>query len=322
MKTAIAALLAATMFTSAASAEEIILAHGNPPAPNPRALGAELFGELLASCTKGAITVNIAHSATMGDDVELLTSTAAGVIQLTPNSQGATGQIIPEINAIGLPFLFNDAPTAWRVLDGEVGKLLDEKAQTAGLKILGFWDNGIRHVTHLTKAINTPADLNGVKIRTPPDEMTLAIFKAFGANPAPLAWSELPSALQSGVFEAQENPLSNTYSAKIHEITPQVTFTAHKYEAAPFFANLAWYSGLSDTDRACVDIAADGAKWYQRGASQRTSTSLIEPMKAEGVTFTEIADKQPFIDATKSVYDDYAARMPDLVAKLREAAGK
>ncbi|MBB3708893.1 TRAP transporter substrate-binding protein [Aminobacter aminovorans] len=310
------------MLTGGASAAEVILAHGNPPAPNPRGLGADMFGELLASCTKGAITVNVAHSATMGDDVELLTSTAAGVIQLTPNSQGATGQIIPEINVIGLPFLFDDAPTAWRVLDGEVGKMLDEKAQAAGLKILGFWDNGIRHVSHLNKAIKSPEDLKGVKIRTPPDDMTLAIFRAFGANPAPLAWSELPSALQSGVFEAQENPLSNTYSAKIHEITPQITFTAHKYEAAPFFANLAWYSGLSDTDRACVDEAALGATWYQRGASLRTSTSLIEPMKAEGVTFTDIADRQPFVDATKAVYDDYASRMPDLVAKLRQVTGK
>ena len=322
MRRGIAGFLLSAMLCSAASATEIILAHGNPPAPNPRGAAADFFAELLESCTRGAITVNVAHSATMGDDVELLTSVTAGVIQLTPNSQGATGQIIPEINAIGLPFLFDDAPTAWRILDGEVGRMLDAKAQEAGLKILGFWDNGIRHITHVNKPIKTPEDLKGVKIRTPPDEMTLAIFRAFGANPAPLAWSELPSALQSGVFEAQENPLSNTYYAKIHQITPYITFTGHKYETTPFFANLAWYNGLSEEHRACVDKAAEGAKWFQRGISLQQATSLIEPMKAEGVKFTEIEDKTPFVEATKSVYDEYASRMPELVARLRQETGR
>lgn len=321
MKRLITTLAMVGAMTTTSMAEEIILAHGNPPG-NPRSLGAVMFAELLKACTKGNLTVNVADSATMGDDVELLTSAAAGVIQVTANSQGAMGQIVPEINAIGLPFLFSDSPTAWRVLDGEVGTMLDEKAQAAGLKVLAFWDNGIRHVSHLSKSIKVPADLNGAKIRTPPDDMTIAIFKAFGANPAPLAWSELPSALQSGVFEAQENPLSNIYSAKLHEITKFISLTGHKYESAPLVANLGWYNSLSPENKTCVDTAAEGAKWYQRGLSFTASSSLIEPMKAEGATITEVDDRQAFIDATKPVYDEYAAKMPDLVSKLREEAGK
>lgn len=321
MKRVITTLVMVGTMATSAMAEEIILAHGNPPG-NPRSQGAVMFAELLKACTKGNMTVNVADSATMGDDVELLTSTAAGVIQLTANSQGAMGQIVPEINAIGLPFLFADSPTAWRVLDGDVGVVLDEKAQAAGLKILAFWDNGIRHVSHLSKSIKTPEDLKGVKIRTPPDDMTIAIFNAFGANPAPLAWSELPSALQSGVFEAQENPLANIYSAKLHEITKFISLTGHKYEASPLVANLGWYNGLSPENKACVDTAATGAKWYQRGLSFTASSSLVEPMKAEGATVTEVDNRQAFIDATKAVYDEYAATMPDLVSKLREEAAK
>lgn len=145
-----------------------------------------MFATQLTACTKGEITVNIADSGTMGDDVELLTSTASGVIQITANSQGATGQIVPELNAVGLPFLFADAPTAWRALDGQVGAMIDEKAQAAGLKVLAFWDNGIRHVSHMSKSITTPADLAGMKIRTPPDDMTIAIFSAMG--PTPRRW--------------------------------------------------------------------------------------------------------------------------------------
>lgn len=314
-------LLTAALVPAGAHAEEIILGHGAAPT-NPRHLAAKLFGALVDTCTKGEITVSVADSGTMGDDVELLTSTASGVIQMTANSQGATGQIVPEINAIGLPFLFADAPTAWRVMDGDVGQMIDEKAQAAGLKVLAFWDNGIRHVSHMSKPITSPADLAGMKIRTPPDDMTIAIFTAIGANPAPLAFAELPTALQSGVFEGQENPLTNIYSSKIHEITRFISLTGHKYESAPLLASLAWWSSLSPENQDCVQQAATASMWYQRGLSWEASSALVETLKAEGVTLSEVADRQAFIDATAAVYDDYAARFPDLVAKLREEAAK
>lgn len=314
-------LLTAALLPGTVQAEEIILGHG-AASTNPRHLAAKMFGTVLATCTKGAITVNIADSGTMGDDVELLTSTASGVIQITANSQGATGQIVPEINAIGLPFLFSDAPTAWRVLDGGVGALIDEKAQAAGLKVLAFWDNGIRHVSHMSKSIDKPADLAGMKIRTPPDDMTIAIFTALGANPAPLAFAELPTALQSGVFEGQENPLTNIYSSKIHEITKFISLTGHKYESAPLLASMAWWSSLTPENQACVDQAAKASMWYQRGMSWEASQSLIGTLKNEGVTITEIADRQAFIDATAKVYDDYGAKFPELVARLREESAK
>lgn len=314
-------LLTAALLPGTVQAEEIILGHGAAPT-NPRHLAAKVFGTVLATCTKGEITVNIADSGTMGDDVELLTSTASGVIQITANSQGATGQIVPEINAIGLPFLFSDAPTAWRVLDGDVGTLIDEKARAAGLKVLAFWDNGIRHVSHMTKSIDKPTDLAGMKIRTPPDDMTIAIFTALGANPAPLAFAELPTALQSGVFEGQENPLTNIYSSKVHEITKFISLTGHKYESAPLLASMAWWSSLTPENQACVDQAAKASMWYQRGMSWEASQSLIETLKNEGVTITEIADRQAFIDATAKVYDEYAAKFPDLVARLRKETQK
>jgi TRAP-type transport system periplasmic protein len=168
MKTRLmAALAATTVIAGAAHADEIIFAHGANPG-NPRFVAAEKWAELFTECTGGADTVNVAPSATMGDDVEMLTSATAGVIQVTANSQGAMSQIVPEIGLIGLPFLFQDLPTAWTVLDGDVGAMLDERAQQAGLKILGFWDNGIRQVSHLNKLVTEPADIAGRKTRTPP----------------------------------------------------------------------------------------------------------------------------------------------------------
>ena len=183
-----------------------------------------------------------------------------------------------------------------------------------------MWDNGIRHVSHLSKSITTPADLEGVKIRTPPDQMTVDIFEALGANPAPLAFSELPTALQSGVFDGQENPLTNIYSSKIHEITKYITLTGHKYESTPVVAGLAWWSGLDEAAQACALQATQEAGKLQREMSLEADTTLIPKMEAEGVVFAE-ADRDAYIAATASVYDKYAETFPELVAALKKAAG-
>lgn len=315
------ALLATTVIASGgAQAQGIIFAHGENPG-NPRYVAAEEWAELFTACTGGEQTVNVAPSATMGDDVEMLTSVAAGVIQVTANSQGAMSQIVPEIGLIGLPFLFEDQTTAWEVLDGEIGDMLDEHAQQAGLKILGFWDNGIRHVSHVSKAVPSPADISGMKIRTPPDQMTIDIFEALGASPAPLAFSELPTALQSGVFDGQENPLVNIYTSKIHEITPFITLTGHKYESTPVVAGLAWWSGLDEETQNCALEATAEAGKLQREMSLEANDSLRPTMEAEGVTFTA-ADHQAYVEATASVYEKYSAEYPELVEALQSAVGQ
>lgn len=321
MKKILLGLLGATFICGAVNADTITLAHGANPG-NPRYLAANMFASLVDACTAGEITVNVAGSATMGNDVEMLTSAAAGVINITANSQGAMSQIIPEIGAIGLPFLFSDLPTVWRVLDGEVGDMLDKRANEAGLKILGFWDNGIRHVTHVSKNVPKPSDLDGMKIRTPPDAVTLAMFDLLGASPAPLAFSELPTALQSGVFDGQENPLTNIYSSKIHKITPFITLTGHKYESTPIVAGLGWWSSLDVEVQGCIQSATDQAGWYQRGLSLEASGSLQAKMEAEGATFAEVDDRQAFIDATAPVYEEYSKKYPDLIKALLGASVK
>ncbi|NVO23349.1 TRAP transporter substrate-binding protein [Donghicola sp. C2-DW-16] len=313
-----AALAVTTMVAGTANAAEVIFAHGANPG-NPRFVAAEKWSELYAQCSGD--TVNHAPSGTMGDDVEMLTSATAGVIQVTANSQGAMSQIVPEIGLLGLPFLFNDLPSAWKVLDGEVGQMLDERAQNSGLKILGFWDNGIRNVTHLSKNVSSPEDLKGMKIRTPPDQMTVDIFEALGASPAPLAWSELPTALQSGVFDGQENPLTNIYSAKIHEITPYVTLTGHKYESTPVVAGLAWWATLDQAHQDCALQATAEAGKLQRELSQDGDVTLPAKMEAEGAIFAE-ADKAAYKEATASVYAKYAETYPELVKALQDATAQ
>lgn len=315
-----AVVLAATLSASGAFADQITFAHGANPG-NPRFVAAEEWGKIYTACTGGKTKVDVAPSATLGDDVELLTSAIGGVINVTANSQGAVSQVVPEVGLLGLPFLFKDLPAAWKVLDGPVGQMLDERAQKHGLKILGFWDNGIRQVSTLKGTVKEPADLKGIKIRTPPDQMTIDIFTALGAAPAPLAFSELPTALQSGVFDAQENPLTNIYSSKIYQITKNITMTGHKYESTPVVAGLAWWNGLDKAGQDCALKATAEAGKMQRDLSLEGDKTLRPKMEAEGVVFAE-ADHDAYVQATASVYDKYAKQYPEIVDMLKKAAGQ
>ncbi|RCW99997.1 TRAP transporter substrate-binding protein [Marinomonas foliarum] len=305
-------------FSSTALANTIVFAHGANPG-NPRYEAAEMFAKLVPICTSGQFNVQVAPSATMGDDAEQLISAQAGIINMSANSQGTTAQIVPEVGTLGLPFLFKSETDVWRVLDGEIGQELDRKAQSSGLKIVTFWDNGFRNVTHTKKSIRTPDDIKGMKIRTPPDEVALDIFATLGANPAPLAWSELPTSLRSGAFDGQENPLTNIYSAKIHEITPYISMTGHQYQSTPVVAGLAWWESLDSKTQDCISTSAKQAGWFQRGRNMFEVERLKTVLKSEGAIITEV-DYDAFVKATAPVYEKYETQYGDFLRKLKLAS--
>lgn len=316
-KNILAMSLASGFAAGNAQAEELIFAHGANPG-NPRYEAAEMFAALVPSCSAD-LSVNVAPSATMGDDAEMLTSATAGIIQMTANSQGTLAQIVPEVGALGLPFLFDNEMEVWEVLDGPIGDRLDKLAQESGLKIVAFWDNGFRNVTHVSKFVKTPADIEGMKIRTPPDQVAIDIFKALGANPAPLAWSELPTALRSGTFDGQENPLTNIYSANLHEITPFISMTGHQYQSTPVVAGLGWWNSLEEETQTCITQAAERAGWYQRGRNYILNQNLKAAIKNEGGKFAEV-DRAAYAEAVEPVYKKYEGELGGFVTDLRKAA--
>ena len=217
----------------AMAATTLTLGHGAAPG-NPRAVAAEAFAKLVGEKTEGRVTVNIAGSEQLGNDVAMLTSLRMGALDITANSQGAASGLVPELATLGLPFLFEDSAAAFRVLDGPIGAELGEKFAAVGMTPLGWWDNGIRHITNSKKPINTPADLQGLTIRTPADPMTIDIFQALGPSTEQIAFSELYVALQQGVVDGQENPLANIASSKIYEVNKYISLSGHKWECNPF----------------------------------------------------------------------------------------
>ena len=316
----IGALTAAMLLAGTASAEVLKLAHNAAPG-NPKDLGAQRFAELVAAKTDGRVTVDVGGSAQYGDDVEALTQMRLGTLALSANSQGSTSGVVEEFAVIGLPFLFDDLATAYQVIDGELSGKLDEAAARQGLKLLALWDNGIRQTSNNKHAINTPDDLKGLKIRTPPDPMTLEIFSALGANPTPMAFSELYVALQQGVVDGQENPLMNIDSSKLYEVQKFISLTGHKYESTPLLMSKMIFDGLSAEDQAAIVEAAKEAGAYNRELSQKADTELRPKLEAAGVTFNEV-DKAPFIAATQGIIETWRGKYPELVDIVLKAAGR
>lgn len=313
----LAVALAMSVNVSAAAEELIIGTNGKPG--NPRVTAAEMFAALLEQSSKGKYTVKVAHSASLGDDRQMLKSVRLGTMHMTVNSDGPVAEIVPDLNAFGLPYLFSELPQAWAVLDGPIGDSIAGKLNAKGYVVLAWWDNGIRKITHVSKPIRNPDDIKGMKIRTPQSQVTIDAFTALGANPAPLAFSELPSALESGVFEGQENPLANIYSSRLHELTPYIARSNHKYEMAPILASKKWWDTLSNTDKQMIQSAMDAATWYNRGVFLIADAELEQKLLSEGAQFNDV-DTAAFKAATKGVYDKWANEIGDIVPRIQKAA--
>lgn len=307
------------LLSSAAIAQQTLQLAHNAAEGNPKWDASELFADLVEEGTNGQLSVDVGGNAQYGDDMEALTQMRMGTLAFSTNSQGATSSVVPQFSVLGLPFLFDSLPAAWKVMDGEVGDELKKLAEEQGLVLLALWDNGIRHVSNNVHPIETPGDLNGLKIRTPPDEMTVDIFEALGANPTPMNFSELYIALEQGVVDGQENPLMNIYSSKLYEVQDYISLTGHKYESTPLLMSKIVWDSLSSEQQEVIQDAAIEAGEFNRQASLKADEELRSKMEDAGVAFNKV-DTKPFIEATSSVYDLWREEYPELVEMVVNAA--
>ena len=291
----------------ALAATTLTLAHGAAPG-NPRSVAAERFAELVEAKTGGRVTVNVAGSEQLGSDAAVLMSLRTGAIDVSANSQGTASNLVPEVGALGLPFLFADSDEAFRVLDGPVGEELAKRFQELGIVVLGWWDNGIRHVTNSKRPITRPEDLRGLKIRTPADLMTIDIFRALGAATEQISFSELYVALQQGVVDGQENPLANIASAKIYEVNPYISLTAHKWESNPLLMSQIAWDRIGEDDREAVKAAAREAGELQRQLMREANAKHLAEFKALPTMKVNEVDRAPFEAATAPVVEKWRSK--------------
>ncbi len=305
--TLLALAASSLMFPLASQAQALKLTLGHGAAPgNPRHEAAVKFAEVAKAKSGGRIDVQVAPSAQLGDDAAMVTALRTGALDMSANSQGAVANAVPEYAAFGMPFLFSGTAQAFKVLDGPLGKELSDKSAEKGLVVLGYWDNGIRHMTNSKRPITKVEDMKGLKMRTPPDAVLVDIMQSLGAEAQQIKFAELYVALQQGVVDGQENPLVNIHASKLYEVQKHLALTSHMFQMTPFLMSKRTWDKLSEADRKAVTEAAAEATAVQRKLSQESDDKLLGELKAKGVQVTTV-DKAAFEKATSPVDDKWLA---------------
>ena len=209
-----------------------------------------------------------------------------------------------------MPYLVKNREHMKKIEAGVVWPGLAPLAEAKGYKILAVWENGFRNITTNTKPIVKPSDLAGMKLRVPKSKWRVKMFQAYGANPSPMALSEVFVALQTGVMDGQENPLTQIYSSKFQEVQKYLSMTGHVYTPAYLVSGKNKFSSLPPDVQAILIQAAKDTQAYVYTQAAKLDGELLDKIKAAGVKVNE-ADKDAFIAASKGVYEDFAKEVPD-----------
>ncbi|HOM43293.1 MAG TPA: TRAP transporter substrate-binding protein [Bacillota bacterium] len=280
----------------------------------------EHFADYVFEKTNGRVKVDIYAAESLGSNAEMSEMVSMGNLDCIMMPAGQEAVYAPKIAALGLPFLFANYEQVYKVLDSEVGESLVKDLANHNMIQLSYWENGLRQITNSVRPIEKPEDLKGLKIRTPEDKMTLAIFKALGASPSPLAFSELYLALQQGTFDGQENPVSNIYANKFQDVQKYITISNHKYEPKNMIFSLSTWNKLPEDIKA---VLLEASKIYgkeHRKAIADSADSMLKELEAAGMKVSR-PDTTVFQEATKSVYTDFYAQndwAEDIVKQIKD----
>lgn len=282
--------LIATGVASSVSAADLTLTlgHVDPQEWTNSKKGAatEVFKNLVEAESGGRIEVNVYPAGQLGGETDLVQSTQEGMISMSMVS-GAFAKVCKEAAVLEIPYLFPSAPVAWEVLDGEFGQALSQHClEKTGLRTLAYGETGFRNFTNSKRPVAEPADLDGLKIRVMTLPLYVEMVKAMGAEPTPIAWPEVPSALTTGVVDGQENPVSVINSNKFYEFQKYLTLDGHVYGTDFLLINDDLYSSLSDADRAIIDRAAKVAGTVGRAIQQFKSAEGLKSLAENGMEIT------------------------------------
>lgn len=306
--------------STSAQALDIKLGHVLAPTHSWH-IAAEGFADEVREATEGRVNFQVFPSGQLGNEKTMVEGMQIGSVPAGVIGCGSFQPLDARFGIVELPYSWADREDAYAAYDGELGEALEAIASDYNMKILSWWENGFRHVTNNQGPVETPEDLAGLKIRVTPDKMRLDTFTALGASPAPLSFGELYSALQQGVFDAQENPLSIIHSSSFFEVQDYVSLTGHVWAPACLtVANNVWQR-LSEDDQAAVQQLADDWRDEQRRMTQEDDSRLVAELEAEGMSVNEV-DTAPFNAAVQGVWADYedvfGSDLMALVKRYRE----
>lgn len=283
--------------------------------------GALRFAELLKQKTNGEVIVEVLHSAQLGAERESVEALQLGTLDLTICSTAPLVGFTKSFMAFDMPFIFKDRAMAYRVLDGAVGKKAMAEVEKANIIGLAFFENGFRHITNSKQPIAKPEDLKGMKIRTMENKIHMAAFRNIGANPTPMAFGEVFTALQQRTVDGQENPMSLIFDMKYYEAQKYISMTGHFYAAAPLLMSKRSFSKLTPDQQKAVREAAAESTGFQRALMKEQDEKAREGLKANGMEFLEV-DKAIWLDAMAPVYKEFGKEIGEEMLKAIRAEDK
>lgn len=307
MKKTILATALASLMAVPASAADVTLKFGHVGAPGSLfEATVNHYAECVGEKSGGSVEVQTFGSSQLGKDKELLQKLKLGQVDFALPSS-VMSSVDDAFGIFEMPYIIQDRDHMRRVQDAMMDTF-QSAAQENGYFIVGLAENGFRHITNNVRPINTPEDLEGVKLRTPNGAWRVKMFQQYGANPTPMAFSDVFTALQTGVIDGQENPYAQIASAKFQEVQKYLSITGHVYTPAYILASDKHFSSHSDeVKQVLLDCASETQGFtYQKAAE--LETELLGVIKDAGVEVNE-ADKQAFIEASKPIYDSFASEV-------------
>lgn len=294
----------ATLAPAPLRAEPVELKFGHVGEPGSLfALSAEEFAKRANAKLGDKYKVVVYGSSQLGGDKELLQKLKLGTVDFALPSTVMSS----EVDAFGIfemPYLVKDREHMKRIEKEVFWPMLAPLAEKKGLKIIAVWENGYRHITNSKRPIQRPEDLQGIKLRVPEGKWRVKMFQAYGANPSPMKFSEVFTALQTGVMDGQENPFAQIYSAKFQEVQKYLSLTGHVYTPAYVTVGLKKWNSLPAETRKVLEETAKETQAFVYQTAERFDTELLEKLKAAGMQ-VNTPDKDAFIVASRPVYEEF-----------------
>lgn len=287
-------------------------------ASDPRGVASEQFRDEVEKQTDGSVRIALYPDSEKGNDDELITGITTGDIDMTISSAGNFTGYVNEVGISALPFLFDNFEQAWKFMDSDVVKDINQKLEDYNIHVLAHFDNGFRCVTTKDKPINTPDDMNNLNIRTPDNAVVKETMAALGALPRTLGFSELYDALKSGTFDAQENPIPIIYNNNFYEVQNYLAITNHSYDAMPFVISKGAWDVLTDKERDIIQTAAINAQETNRRLNKEQTEEYISKLQTEGgmtVTYPDLDAFKAKTDSVKNFFN-YDQKLLDSVTSI------
>jgi len=256
-------------------------------------------------------------SSQLGGDKEMIQKLKLGTLDMAVPSTVMSSEV-DLLGVFEMPYIVKDRAHMARIEKEIFWPTIEPEVEKKGLRVLALWENGVRHITNNKRPIRVPADLQGIKLRVPEGKWRVKMFQAYGANPSPMKFSELFTALQTGVMDGEENPFTQIYSAKLQEVQKYLSLSGHVYTPAYLTVGTKrWESLPADVRKTLEDVAKETQKYVYETAAH-DDDELLGKLKKDGMLVNDV-DKDAFVAASKSIYDEFGKEVTGAKALIDRA---